>query len=112
MNQLTTQGIVLRRTDFGEADRILTVLTPANGKLSLMARGARRSKSKLAGGIELFSTSDLVYIQGKSDLGGLFVFRVRGHRVRQAPFCKQERQHNAGNAANNGEDTRYRGPQI
>ncbi len=36
-----TEGIVLRRTDFGEADRLLTVLTPDGGKLRLVAKGAR-----------------------------------------------------------------------
>lgn len=79
MNQLTTQGIVLRRTEYGEADRILTVLTPEKGKISLMARGVRKSKSKLAGGIELFSTSDLVYIRGKGDLGTLVSARLIKH---------------------------------
>lgn len=79
MNQLITQGIVLRRTDYGEADRILTILTPEHGKLRLMARGVRRPKSKLAGGIELFSTSDLVYIKGKGDLGTLVSARLLRH---------------------------------
>ena len=56
---LRTKAIVLRRTDYGEADRILQLLTPS-GKRSVIARGVRKEKSKLAGGIELFSVSDVL----------------------------------------------------
>ena len=69
MKQLVTTGIILGRTDYGEADRILTVLTPDHGKLRLKARGVRKAKSKLAGGIELFSTSHITFIAGKGDSG-------------------------------------------
>lgn len=79
MNQLTTRGIILSRTNYGEADRILTVLTPGYGKLRLMARGVRRVKSKLAGGVELFSISDLVFIRGKGDIGTLISARLFKH---------------------------------
>lgn len=66
---LRTRAIVLRRTDYGEADRILQLLTP-EGKQSVIARGVRREKSKLAGGIELFSISEVLIHKGKaSDLG-------------------------------------------
>lgn len=65
---LRTEAIVLRRTDYGEADRILQLLTP-EGKKSVVAKGVRREKSKLAGGIELFSVSEVVIHEGKSDLG-------------------------------------------
>jgi DNA repair protein RecO (recombination protein O) len=76
MNQILTKGIVLRRTDYSEADRIITLLTPDHGKLTLMARGVRRAKSKLAGGIELFSVSDLTFIKGKGDIGTLISARL------------------------------------
>lgn len=79
MNQLTTTGIILSRTDFGEADRILTLLTPDYGKLRLMAKGVRRVKSKLAGGIELFSVSDVVFIRGRGDMGTLISTRLLKH---------------------------------
>jgi DNA repair protein RecO len=65
-----TKAIVLRRTDYGEADRILQLLTPY-GKRSVMARGVRREKSKLAGGIELFAVCDVVIGKGKGELGML-----------------------------------------
>lgn len=71
-----TRGIILSRTDFGEADRILTVLTSDSGKLRLMAKGVRKIKSKLAGGIELFSTSELTYIKGRGEIGTLMSARL------------------------------------
>ncbi|QJU05688.1 DNA repair protein RecO [Candidatus Saccharibacteria bacterium oral taxon 955] len=63
-----TRAIVLRRTNYGEADRILRLLTPL-GQRSVMAKGVRREKSKLAGGIELFAISDVVISTGRGDLG-------------------------------------------
>lgn len=65
---IRTKAIVLRRTNYGEADRILHFLTP-DGRFSALARGVRREKSRLAGGIELFAVSDIVIAQGKGDLG-------------------------------------------
>jgi len=65
---LRTKAIVLRRTNYSEADRILQLLTPT-GKHSVLARGVRREKSRLAGGIELFAISDIVITQGRGDLG-------------------------------------------
>jgi DNA repair protein RecO (recombination protein O) len=79
MNQLDTTGIILRRVDYGEADKILTVLTPDYGKLSLMAKGARREKSKLAGGIELFSISHISFIRGRGEIGTLVSTRLARH---------------------------------
>ncbi len=79
MKQLVTTGIVLSRTDYGEADRIITLLTPDHGKLRLMARGVRRVKSKLAGGIELFSVSDITFIAGRGEIGTLISSRLQKH---------------------------------
>jgi DNA repair protein RecO (recombination protein O) len=69
------QAIVLRRTNYGEADRIVQLLTP-EGKKSVIARGVRREKSRLAGGIELFAVSDVVIGAGKGDLGVLTSARL------------------------------------
>lgn len=79
MNQIRTRGIVLTRVDYGEADRIVTALTPDQGKLSLMAKGVRRASSKLAGGIELFSVSELVFIKGKGSVDTLVSTRLVRH---------------------------------
>ena len=75
MKSERTRAIVLRRTNYGEADRIVQLLTPL-GRRSVMARGVRREKSKLAGGIELFAVSDVVIGQGKGDLGVLTSARL------------------------------------
>lgn len=79
MNQVVTKGIVLTRTNFGEADRIITFLTPDHGKIRVMAKGVRKVKSKLAGGIELFSISDITYIPGKKDIQTLVSTRLQKH---------------------------------
>jgi len=76
MRQLLSEGIILARTDYGEADRILTILTPDHGKLRLLAKGVRRVKSKLAGGIELFSISDIMFIPGRGEIGTLVSTRL------------------------------------
>lgn len=64
-SDLRTRAIVLRRTNYGEADRILNLLTP-EGKIAVVARSVRKEKSRLAGSIELFSVADVVVHQGKS----------------------------------------------
>ena len=79
MNQQVTRGIILSRTNYGEADRIVRMITTDKGKISLMARGVRRQKSKLAGGIELFSVSSLTYVSGRGDLGRLISGRLEIH---------------------------------
>jgi DNA repair protein RecO (recombination protein O) len=74
--QIVTTGIVLARTDFQEADRILTMLTPDHGKLRVIAKGVRRQRSKLAGGIELFSVSHVSVLPGRGELGTLISARL------------------------------------
>lgn len=61
-----TQGVVLRRRDLGEADRILTVYTDQYGKLRLVAKGTRRTKSRLAGHLEPFSRTSLLIAKGRN----------------------------------------------
>jgi len=75
MKTTKTRALVLRRTNFGEADRILQVLTP-EGRRSVMAKGVRKEKSKLAGGIELFAICEVVLGEGKGDLGILTSARL------------------------------------
>ncbi|HSE29843.1 MAG TPA: DNA repair protein RecO [Candidatus Saccharimonadales bacterium] len=68
MRYFRTEAIILRRTNYGEADRILSIITPDRGKISVIAKGARRPKSKLAGGLELFAVCDINTIEGRGDL--------------------------------------------
>ena len=65
---LKTFGYVLRRTNYGESDRILNILTP-HGKISAIAKGVRKEKSKLAGGIEMFTLADFNIHFGSGELG-------------------------------------------
>ena len=51
----TTEAIVLSRFDLGEADRVLTLITPAGGKLKAIAKGIRRPTSRLGGSLEPFA---------------------------------------------------------
>ncbi len=59
------QAIVLRRTDFGEADRLLTLFTPDLGKLRVNAKGARKPSSRKSGHVELFTHVDLLIAKGQ-----------------------------------------------
>jgi DNA repair protein RecO (recombination protein O) len=59
-------AIVLRRLDYGEADRIVTLLTREHGKLAAIAKGARRGRSKMAGSLELFARSSMMLAKGKN----------------------------------------------
>jgi len=69
------KAIVLRRTNYAEADRVLQLLTP-KGRRSVIAKGVRRERSKLAGGIELFAICDVVIRSGRGDLGLLTSARL------------------------------------
>jgi DNA repair protein RecO (recombination protein O) len=79
MKQITTKAIVLARTDFGEADRIITFLSTDQGKVRAIAKGVRKQKSKLAGGIELFSISDITFIKGRGEIDTLVSARLFKH---------------------------------
>ncbi len=62
----STTAIVLKRTDVGEADRILTLFTPHKGKVHVIAKGVRRFTSKRAGHLELLSHSLLQMALGRN----------------------------------------------
>ena len=64
---IRTKAYVLRRTNYGEADRILNLITP-EGKMSAIAKGVRKPKSKLAGGVEMFSLVEVNLHRGRGDL--------------------------------------------
>jgi DNA repair protein RecO (recombination protein O) len=60
-----TEGIIVRRRNQGEADRVLTLCTPL-GKLDVVAKGARKVRSRKAGHIELFCRSSFVIARSRS----------------------------------------------
>jgi DNA repair protein RecO (recombination protein O) len=55
-----THAVILRRRDFSDADRILTVYTPSMGKRMLIAKGIRKTTSRKAGHLELFAHTSLL----------------------------------------------------
>ncbi len=60
-----TEGIVLKRSNFGEADRILVVLTPGLGKLRVLAKGVRKVPSRKAGHVEPFMRTEFLLARGR-----------------------------------------------
>lgn len=68
MPTYTDEGIVLRRLDYGETDRILTVLTREHGKIGVIAKGARRPQSRLASRTDLFVLSRMQLASGRGEL--------------------------------------------
>jgi len=63
---IKTEGIILRRINLNEADQIVTVLTKDLGKISILAKGSRRFKSKFSGRLELFSQAQFTCFSGAS----------------------------------------------
>jgi DNA repair protein RecO (recombination protein O) len=61
-----TNAIVLKRRDYAEADRLLTVFTPELGKLVLLAKGVRKTLSRKAGHVELFTHSTFLVARGRT----------------------------------------------
>lgn len=61
-----TEAIVLKRINLGEADKILTLYTPNLGKLSAIAKGVRRPKSKMGGHLELLTHCSLMLARGQN----------------------------------------------
>jgi DNA repair protein RecO (recombination protein O) len=62
----STRALILRRRDVNDADRVLTVLTPSDGKLDVIAKGVRKTNSRKAGHLELFMHTALLVAQGRT----------------------------------------------
>ena len=60
-----TPAIILKRRDFNEADRLLTILTPGHGKLDVIAKGARKPTGSRTGHVELFTRADMLIHSGR-----------------------------------------------
>jgi DNA repair protein RecO (recombination protein O) len=63
---IRTEGVILRRKDFGESDRILVLFTEKMGRISGIAKGSRKPGSKLAGHLELFTRSSFLISKGRN----------------------------------------------
>lgn len=79
MKQHKDHAIILRRIDYAERDRILTILCAEQGKVSVLAKGVRSAKSRLAGGIELLSEAEVSFVEGRSSLMTLTSARLHTH---------------------------------
>lgn len=66
MRTYKTEGIILKRTNFGEADRIITIFTKHYGKVKAIAKGVRKVKSRRAPHLELFNRASLFLSTGKN----------------------------------------------
>ena len=62
----STDAIVLSRFDFGEADRILTLITPDMGKIKAIAKGVRRPTSRIGGSLEPFAELRVALARGRT----------------------------------------------
>jgi DNA repair protein RecO (recombination protein O) len=73
---------VLRKLDYGEADRIFTLLTREHGKVGAIAKGVRRPSSKLGPSLELYSHIDVLLAKGRGELDVVAqVARIPGYRI-------------------------------
>ena len=62
---LRTDAVILRRQDYGEADRLLVLLTAGKGKLRALAKGARKPFARKAGHLELYALVDMQLARGR-----------------------------------------------
>lgn len=66
MATIKTSGIIIRKLNLGEADKILTVLTRDRGKIRVLAKGVRRPKAKLSGFSDIFHYNDFILAEGRN----------------------------------------------
>src|SRR5438477_12563812 len=63
-----TEAVVLRSIRYGEADRVLHLYTPARGRVGAVAKGVRRTRSRVGARLEPFSHVALVLHEGRGEL--------------------------------------------
>lgn len=66
MATFKTRGIIIKRSHFGEADRLVTIFSDKHGKIRMIAKGVRKPLSRLAGHIELFCLTDFLIAEGRN----------------------------------------------
>ena len=66
MSTYKTEGVILKRLNYGEADRILTIYTKYRGKIRAMAKGVRKITSRKGGNVELFNHCVLFLAEGRN----------------------------------------------
>lgn len=71
-----SEAILLRRTDYGDADRVVMLLTAERGRVSLLARSARSSRKRFGAALEPFQVIEVAFAEGPGELGTLREARV------------------------------------
>lgn len=71
MRSYTIEGIIIKRTNTGEADKLITLFSPQKGKITLIAKGVRKTSSKRAGSLELFNQARVSAAVGRGMLDTL-----------------------------------------
>ena len=66
MRTFSSEGIILKRVDFGEADRLITIFTKNRGKITSLAKGIRRIESRRSGNVELLNKAKLSFAESRS----------------------------------------------
>ena len=84
MRSIKTRGIVIKRMNYGEADKILTIFTDRFGKIKAMAKGVRRISSKSAGNLEPYNLIDLQLHEGKT------FFTITGAEIIECYDCDKK----------------------
>lgn len=65
MGYIKTKGLIIREVNTGEADKIVTIFSKSRGRISAMAKGARRPRSNLVAGTQFLSYCDYVLFSGR-----------------------------------------------
>ena len=81
--QYTVDGIIVREAVVGDNDKLLTIITPESGKISVMAKGSRSAKSKTLaptqiytyGNYEIYEKGDYKWLRGASIIESFFEMR-------------------------------------
>ena len=89
MSSQVSSAIILRHIDYGEADRIVTALTPDHGRLKGFARGARHSRKRFGAALEPFAE---VRLHWSARPGGELV-SVREAELVSHSYGKEPRRH-------------------
>ena len=91
-----TKGIVLSETNFSESDKMLTVLTPDLGRITCVAKGARKMQSPILSASQIFAFSELVlfrsegemyYINSAELIEAFYALRTDYDKLEAAMFC-------------------------
>ena len=64
MGTIKTNGIIILESNMGDFDKMLTMLTPGQGKISCIAKGARRPKSSLLAGTQFLCFGEYIMYKG------------------------------------------------